>query len=113
MRISPRMFTDTITIITPGTRSSRVGDDLPDWDDTTTDEVRGRLVQRTATESRTAGRDEARDDWSLYLPADVTVTRRCRVECAGRTYEVTGEPYVPVAVGGGGHQELTVRHVEG
>lgn len=110
---SQRMFTDDVTLLTPGTTTTRVGDSIPDWDTATTMAARGRLAQRSGSEDHGPGRAAEISEWRLYLPVDVVISAACRVVHDGRTFEVIGPPYLPTVARGVGHQELTLRLVEG
>lgn len=114
MRPSAQMFTDDLTIITPGTRSLRAGDDVPDWgeDAITMVTVRGRISQRRRDEDN-AQRSAQISEWVCYLPAGTAVNGRCRVAHAGHTFEVVGPPYEPTILHGPTHLELTLKLVEG
>lgn len=113
MQPSSTMFTDTLTIITPGTKASAVGDPLPDWTTATSTTVRGRLSQRIRSEDAKQ-RDAQIGEWSAYFPGGTSIDGRCRVIRGAQTFDVIGPPYEPTVAGGSPtHLECTLRLVEG
>ena len=116
MRPSASMFTDTLTILTPGTTTDRVGDALSDWSAPTRRRVRGRISQRNRSEDND-GRAAQVGEWVAYLPGGTPIDGRCRVTrtVSGReqTFDVVGPAYEPTAAGGRTHVEVTLRLVEG
>lgn len=74
--------------------------------------VRGRLEQVSTLEQR-GGRDTVVTALRLYLAAGAPLSAQSRVQVAGATYEVVGDPSRPRGRRGEDHVEATVQGVTG
>ena len=117
MRPSSLMFTDTVTIVTPGTKTNRTDTPIPDWATASRAEARVRLSQRGGSggsvSEDNAQRSAQVSQWVAYFPTGTVIDGRCRVEKDGATFEVVGPPYEPTTLTGVGHVEVILRLVEG
>ncbi|MEV0608125.1 hypothetical protein AB0I61_17340 [Polymorphospora rubra] len=90
----PAWFVDTITVIRAGTRTDRLGDEVPDWDAATEHDV-DRCKVNPATGAETSGPLDERAAlsrrWILAAPPTADLLASDRVRWMGDVYEVDGE----------------------
>lgn len=104
-----RLFTQTVTVVSrtfdavdaygnpqPGTEMST---DYPAW------------LEALSSQEVIRDRDTIVADWRLFLPPDAAVTPFDRVESAGRTFEVQGDPIERRTPRGTHHVEVKLRRV--
>lgn len=90
----PSFFRQTIIRIRPGVKTLR-GSEVPDWSNVTRAIIDGCSVQPAGTSLSQDGRVLAlTDGLTAYLPADADVKAGDRIEYAGETYTINGEPRV-------------------
>lgn len=107
--------TDTVTIVravtVPGYGNARV----VDWDNASRTTVMG-SVQPQSTAETTGGRDQATTSCRVFLPGTADVQAKDRIEWAGATWEVDGDPDRwpdPFTPGKTHHIELTMTRTRG
>lgn len=90
------LFTDTVVIVRPATTTDRYGNTVLDWDAATRTSVPGVSVQPdTQAEADDGTRDTTQSTWWLRTPidaGDLDIAPTDRVEHAGLTLEVDGDP---------------------
>lgn len=87
-------FGETVDVITAGAKvDPRSGDEVADWEAATEATVAGVAVEpRPSQEPQQDARNAIVSGFTLYLPADATVTARNRIRVRGEVYDVLGEP---------------------
>lgn len=110
----PSFMRQTVIRIRPGVKTLR-GSDVPDWQDVTRAIIPGCSVQPAGTSLTQDGRVLAiTDGLTAYLPADADVKAGDRIEYAGETYTINGEPRRwPSAMGGLDHIQLNLQRWSG
>lgn len=101
----PRFARQTVIVRTPGSRLVH-GAQVDDWTTAAEQPVAGCLAVPAATDEVTRNRDNSRDGWNVYLPADrITLTGKERLRLAnGLEYAIVGDPgEVPAPSGGDSH----------
>lgn len=101
-----------VVIVNPRLGTDRYGNEVKDWFAATRTPSQAWVAQRTASEIRD-GREALVSSWTIMLPADTDISGLSRVEWAGRTFEVDGEPVLAHTRRGPHHLEATLRIVEG
>ena len=88
----PSWASQTVTIIRPGTTTSR-GSTIPDWTTSTSTTVTGCSVQPASTSLTQDGRVQGiYDGMTAYLPPGTDVQEGDRITYDGLTYTVDGTP---------------------
>lgn len=88
----PSWCNDTITVIRPGTTTSR-GSTVPDWLNTLTHDISGCSVQPATTSLSQDGRVlGVSEGLTIYMPPDADIQAGDRITWQGDTYQVMGEP---------------------
>ena len=82
---------ETVTIVHPGSRALRSGDTVPDWDDTTTEDVAHVAVAPGSSDENNDRRSGTVVGLTLYLPPGTDIDAADRVIVRGDTYEVDGD----------------------
>lgn len=105
----PSFMRQQITRIRPSTKTLR-GSTVPDWSNATTLVITGCSVQPAGTSLSQDGRVLGTSDGlTAYIPANADVIEGDRIEYAGKTYTINGEPRVwPSATGGLDHIMLNL-----
>lgn len=107
-------FVVDATILRAGTRTSRTDEELADWSDTTSTNVKGWRSQEATSEPTGPGRllvSVTRE--VFYVPADTDVTEHDRIAIDGVTFDIAGKPRTARTPRGEHHLELTLVAVEG
>lgn len=100
------LYTQSITIVRPGTATDEYGNARPDWGDPLRIPVSGVNVQPQGDSSEdTDDRQVTVTGWRLYTPrgTDLDLRETDRVEVDGMTLQVTGKVARWPAPGGGVH----------
>ena len=110
----PSFARQTIIRIRPGVKTLR-GSDVPDWANVTRAIIPGCSVQPAGTSLSQDGRVLAiQDGLTAYLPPDADVKAGDRIEYAGETYTINGEPRVwPSATGNLDNLQLNLQRWSG
>ena len=110
----PSFARQTIIRIRPGVKTLR-GSDVPDWSNVTRAIIPGCSVQPAGTSLSQDGRVLAiQDGLTAYLPPDADVKAGDRIEYAGETYTINGEPRVwPSATGNLDNLQLNLQRWSG
>ena len=110
----PSFARQTIIRIRPGVKTLR-GSDVPDWSNVTRAIIPGCSVQPAGTSLSQDGRVLAiQDGLTAYLPPDADVKAGDRIEYAGETYTINGEPRVwPSATGNLDNIQLNLQRWSG
>ena len=109
----PSFMRQTITRIRPGVKTLR-GSDVPDWNNVTTETIAGCSVQPASTSLSQDGRVLALSDGlTAYLPPDADVKAGDRIEYAGETYTINGEPRVWPSANSLDHIQLNLERWQG
>lgn len=103
---------DSVTIVSPVEETDRYGSTVKSWDTTTSTVIRGRIRQRSTTESGD-GREARTSTHVLFCLPSVTIGAMDRVTCDGVAYEVDGRPLPAKGGSGVHHLEVPLRTVEG
>lgn len=110
----PSFARQTIIRIRPGVKTLR-GSDVPDWSNVKRAIIPGCSVQPAGTSLSQDGRVLAlQDGLTAYLPSDADVKAGDRIEYAGETYTINGEPRVwPSATGNLDNIQLNLQRWSG
>jgi hypothetical protein len=108
----PSLLVHDVTILTPGSDTSRYGDTVKDWSTATSTTVKGWVSQRNAAEDRDH-REAQISGWVLFLHSDTTITGFDRVTWSGITFEVDGPVNPAWSPRGEHHLEVPLRVVTG
>jgi hypothetical protein len=84
-------WTDTITIIRPGTKISR-GSTVPDWDASKTHSVSGCLIQPQSSTLDQGGRLAVSESMSALLPPQADVIEGDRIIFDDAVFVIDGAP---------------------
>lgn len=86
-------YGEDVGILSPGTTTDPYsGEPTDDWSTTTEVTERAAVEPRPSTEPVQDARNAVTSGFTLYLPADSTVTARKKVGVRGKVYDVLGEP---------------------
>lgn len=116
------MFTDTVVILRAAVTTGRYGDAVPNWSTVTRTTVTDVSIQPAGAlvdaERVDGTRDSTTSRWLAYTPigsGDLDVCATDRIEYAGRTLEVDGEPrrWPNPITGGVSKVEWSMREVVG
>lgn len=108
MPISRFLNTTEVTIVKPGSVTSRYNDDNPDWDNPLSEvETTGWLTQMSTTEE-IGSRNVVTTGWKLYLYPSEDIAAGDRVHANGSIYWVDGDPMTAPF---GHHIECSVTYV--
>lgn len=107
-----RLLIHDITVLRAPVVTDRYGNDRADWPNATRTTVKGRLT-RPAGERIVDGRDALVEQWVCYLPSDVVISGRDRIEFDGITFEMDGPPFPAYDAGSAHHIEARVRLAAG
>ena len=105
-------YFDTVTILTPGSKTDRYNNTVVDWT-TATSADSSAWVGPTSTNENLATGDKLVLNLSCHLPPDVTVTAACRIEWRGDTYEIDGDLLPYSRRGVLHHYECALKRVRG
>lgn len=111
----PSWCSQTITIIRPGTKTSR-GSTIPDWETPiSSTDVAGCSVQPAGTSLSEDGRVLGiTDGYTAYVPPGTDVLAGDHIVFEGETYEINGEPRAWVSPTGiRNHIMLNLRRFSG
>lgn len=111
----PSWCSQTITIIRPGTKTSR-GSTIPDWSAEAVKEtsVGGCSVQPASTSLSLDGRVLGLNDaWTAYVPEGTDVQAGDHIEFDGQVFEINGEPRVWTGAFSRSHIQLNLIRWEG
>lgn len=108
------LLTTPVTVLRGQRVADRYGHDRIDWTAPDRTDTVGYLHHGTATE-KTSDRDTQTAAATLFLPPDVDITGRDRVEVAGHVWGVVGPPerVIPPGSATEHHVEVALRYVEG
>ena len=81
-----------VTIRHPGVRTDGYGDEVDDWDTSTTEEAAGYLQHTATDEILGRGRDAVSGQGRVFLELSANISAADRVEFDGRVWEVDGDP---------------------
>jgi hypothetical protein len=109
-----QFYIHPVVVLSPTLQDDRYSDtDMADWSTPVrSGTYRGWLAQTSAVEV-TDGRAATVTGWVLELPVGVPVTAHSRVEVAGTTFEVDGEPWVVSTPRGPHHVKVKLQEVAG
>jgi head-tail adaptor len=86
-------YAEEVGVLSPGsTTDPYSGDAADDWSTTTEVTEYAAVEPRPSTEPVQDARNAVTSGFTLYLPADSTVTARKKVGVRGKVYDVLGEP---------------------
>lgn len=91
-----RLLTDEVVVLTPTRSPDAYGDEALGYPDADSSQAVPALLQQTAAQEVTTGRDTQVSDWLLFLLPEVSITGDSRVFriSDGVTFEVLGPPNV-------------------
>ena len=110
----PSWCAQTVTVIRPGTKTSR-GSVIPDWDNATETVVRNCSVQPSTTGLSQDGRVLGiNDGYTVYMPPSTDVLAGDRIGFDGKVYTIMGEPKTWVSpTGRTSHIQLSIQRWHG
>jgi hypothetical protein len=88
-----RLLPHSVAVLTPGSKTDRYGNTLPDWDTATSVTIRGRFEllpsDAVSLREKTVGRDDAVSVWRFFTNSPINM--RQRLVWDSRTFDVDGE----------------------
>lgn len=111
MSLARLLSTNAVTIVTPGTDTTRYRHPANDFTDEQTEvSTTGWLTQISTTET-VGARDVITTGYKLYLAAGESIAAADRVTVDGLDYEVDGDPHHAQTPRGAHHIECVLRRV--
>lgn len=107
-----RLLVHDIDVVNPTVTTSRVGDEVLDWGNPTTQRYRGWVDMTSAFEDEQM-RDQTVTRALFFLPPDTVIRNDSRLLWDGRTFQATGEPILRYRPSGLHHMEVRAKEVEG
>lgn len=101
-----------VTILHPAAITNRYGDGAADWAGAERVDSKAWVAQRSSVEA-TEHREGLVSTWVAYLPPDVEIGGRDRIEWGDLTFEVIGSPLPAHTPRGLHHYEAALEVIEG